>query len=95
MTTIQPDPDEVPSANDTDTAPDSDTQSSAASAQGDRTDVTEGANNAPNDPAEGAETPAGFFCVVHLSRRYRFLETDTAWMPKGRQLMIDGLSGMM
>lgn len=37
-----------------DTAPDSETQSSAASAQGNRTeDPDGGGNNAPNEPAEG------------------------------------------
>lgn len=52
-----PDPEEESSLSTTDadhegTAPDSDTQSSAASEDGGRT--TEGGSRAPNDPAEGA-----------------------------------------
>ena len=57
MTTTQPEPDERSQASEPDTSPDSDTQSSAASAQGDRTDEADGGSHAPNDPAEGAVIP--------------------------------------
>ncbi len=56
MSTAQPNPDERTQASEPDTTLDSDTQSSAASAQGDRTEGQDGGNNAPNEPAEGAET---------------------------------------
>ncbi|GAB4031905.1 hypothetical protein [Spirosoma gilvum] len=54
---MTPDPSEEPlvttkNAEDGGTAPDSDTQSSAASEAGDRT--AEDGSRAPNDPAEGA-----------------------------------------
>ncbi|WP_020598435.1 hypothetical protein [Spirosoma panaciterrae] len=54
---MKPDPAEEPlvttkNADEEGTAPDSETQSSAASEAGDRT--TEDGSRAPNDPAEGA-----------------------------------------
>ena len=55
MTTAQPNPDERSEASIPGTSPDSETQSSAASAQGDRTEGQDGGNNAPNEPAEGDE----------------------------------------
>lgn len=57
MTPTQTEPDERSQASEPDTTLDNDTQSSAASAQGDRTEGQNGGNNAPNEPAEGGDIP--------------------------------------